>query len=133
MSALFLGFFKGARYAAPDDPTPVPDALTQESANLIAAYLRSGHLVAMSPMRSRDIFDEKKKLESLKYLTDGRWVWPSDLIYYVERHRVLLPREFVEHALETGQVADLMLDLDLEAIREALGQRPVGTSNKQSS
>jgi hypothetical protein len=130
VSASFVGFFKGARYAAPDDQPPVRDALTEEAARLIAAYLRSGHLVAVSPMRSRDIFDEKTKLESLKYLTDGRWVWPSDLIHYVEHHRVLLPQEFEERALKTGKVPDLILDLDLEPIREALGKRPVATDRK---
>jgi len=30
-------------------------------------------------------------------LTDGRWVWPSDLGHYVREHGITLPSDFVEH------------------------------------
>ena len=32
-------------------------------------------------------------------LTDGVWVWPEGLAHYVEVHGVILPDEFVRHAL----------------------------------
>jgi hypothetical protein len=32
-------------------------------------------------------------------LTDGHWVWPQGLAHYVEVHGVVLPEEFVSHAL----------------------------------
>jgi hypothetical protein len=32
-------------------------------------------------------------------LSDGLWVWPVDLGHYVRDHGVLLPNEFVRHAL----------------------------------
>ena len=32
-------------------------------------------------------------------LTDGVWVWPEGLAHYVQSHSVLLPEEFVDHAL----------------------------------
>jgi hypothetical protein len=35
-----------------------------------------------------------------KERTDGRWVWPEGLSHYVRLHHVVLPEEFVAHALE---------------------------------
>ncbi len=32
-------------------------------------------------------------------MTDGTWVWPQGLAHYVEVHNVVLPEEFVSHAL----------------------------------
>ena len=33
----------------------------------------------------------------LETATDGRWVWPRDLAYYVDTYHIVLPSEFVEH------------------------------------
>jgi hypothetical protein len=35
-------------------------------------------------------------------MTDGTWVWPSDLAFYVERYHVELPTDFVEHVRSCG-------------------------------
>jgi len=32
-------------------------------------------------------------------LTDGIWVWPEGLAHYVEAHRIVLPDEFITHAM----------------------------------
>jgi len=32
-------------------------------------------------------------------LSDGCWVWPEGLSHYVRQHRVVLPREFIDHVL----------------------------------
>ena len=34
--------------------------------------------------------------------TDGEWAWPDALAFFVERHDVGIPNEFVEHARATG-------------------------------
>jgi len=34
-----------------------------------------------------------------KALTDGCWIWPEGLSHYVRAHGILLPEEFVAHAL----------------------------------
>lgn len=41
------------------------------------------------PMRCRD-------------LTDGTWVWPESLVHYVDKHDVVLPDEFIDHAERNG-------------------------------
>jgi hypothetical protein len=32
-------------------------------------------------------------------LTDGEWLWPEGLSHYVRQHQVVLPQEFIAHAL----------------------------------
>jgi hypothetical protein len=39
----------------------------------------------------------KKAVAPLEIATDGIWVWPRDLSYYVGNYHLALPSEFVEH------------------------------------
>src|SRR5262245_38281453 len=39
-----------------------------------------------------------------KDLTDGHWVWPEALAIYVENYHVLLPSEFLEHAIRNNYI-----------------------------
>ncbi len=36
---------------------------------------------------------------SMSWLSDGVWLWPDDLIHYVEEHSVALPQEFLDRLL----------------------------------
>lgn len=38
-----------------------------------------------------------QQLEIGCFRTDGVWLWPDDLVHYVESHRVRLPDAFVDH------------------------------------
>jgi hypothetical protein len=48
--------------------------------------------------------------------TDGRWVWPRDLAYYVREYHVRLPPEFVEHICESGRKAPEFTREDMERL-----------------
>jgi hypothetical protein len=122
----FAGFFEGTRYSRPGDPKLIPEELAPETAAAVAVYLRSGQVFAASPMRSRDLLDTSVKLESLEYLTDGDWVWPSDLIYYVENYRVAVPNEFVARALDRGEVAKPISQATLDQAQAAYQARAAG-------
>ena len=50
------------------------------------SWCRFGCGISPSLMGSRD-------------LTDGTWVWPEGLAHYVREHEIVLPDEFVRHAL----------------------------------
>jgi hypothetical protein len=64
----------------------------------IVRYLRQGHAMATSPILVEDALDpERPPIGTLQILTDGKWEWPSDLAYYVDRYHVRLPDDFVEH------------------------------------
>jgi hypothetical protein len=50
--------------------------------------------------------------------TDGTWIWPSGLAHYVRAHGILLPEEFIEHALARapGQPARMNFQQDAAAV-----------------
>ncbi len=71
---------------------PLPDV------RAIADYLRSGLLFVGCPGIVFDVLDRAAgPIGSPDILTDGEWAWPGDLPYYVEKHNVALPTEFLEH------------------------------------
>ena len=72
--------------------------LTFSNINGLIKYLKSGEIVAVSPGLSRDFFDESL-IGPLTIYTDGTWEWTSDLVHYVEKHRVALPEEFLSFVL----------------------------------
>ncbi len=76
-----------------------PDWISADERNRLVSYLRNGATyetwrglsfcrfgcgIDCSAMGCRD-------------LTDGVWVWPEGLHHYVDRHKVMLPEDFVSH------------------------------------
>jgi len=86
--------------------TPWPD---QEN---VLDYLRSGFIYGLAMGGAgRDQIDrsgfanpmiEGRGVSGASELTDGEWYWPAALIYYVEKHNVRLPDEFMAHAARHG-------------------------------
>lgn len=60
-------------------------------------YLRAASIFGISGSQFGDILDESVgKIDTLAIMTDGDWIWPSDLAYYVEKYRVGVPQEFID-------------------------------------
>lgn len=54
---------------------------------------------------------DQEELEiGFDYLTDGSYVWPESLSFYLAKYRIRLPNHFVQHCLESS--------LNLEAIEQ---------------
>jgi hypothetical protein len=47
--------------------------------------------------KGTDIFDPSRRTTSRSILTDGRFAWFRELVYYVENYDVELPTHFEEH------------------------------------
>ena len=66
----------------------------------------------------------KAKVTPSHVMTDGIWVWPYDLAYYVEAYHILLPEEFVAHVRSVGWIPRPVPDEEsprlAQAFREAL-------------
>ena len=60
----------------------------------VQRYLRSGATLRAEPAAYEDYFDPSSTAGSLTLFTDGTYVWPDCLSYYVDRHDVELPAEF---------------------------------------
>ncbi|NYH52039.1 hypothetical protein HNR06_001628 [Nocardiopsis arvandica] len=75
------------------------------SRDWIADYLDEGAVVAASTTVLVDVLaEDRSPICSLAVLTDGVWLWPSDLAHYVREYDVRLPAPFVRHAEDSGRV-----------------------------
>lgn len=99
-----VGFFSDLRYGEPSErriADCVRDICTEDQGKY-SVYLSSGRMIIASPGFSRDIFSPDKIIGPLSMLTDGVYIWPSDLAYYVRSYNVQLPEHFIAHGDELG-------------------------------
>lgn len=62
----------------------------------VVSYLNSGHVLIDVMDVANDAFDSARQvMNGSTVLTDGDWLWRKDLAYYVRRHRVTLPADFL--------------------------------------
>lgn len=62
-------------------------------------YLRGGMKIAAAAGSFKDAITGDTIPTEALVLTDGTYVWQSDLTYYVERYNFTLPGRFVKHIL----------------------------------
>lgn len=61
-------------------------------------FLHGGSVVIRSPGLREDRLDPSREpAVPFGYLTDGNWIWPMELAYYLEQHGVLPQAELLEH------------------------------------
>lgn len=65
----------------------------------IVTYLTAGTTYAVAAGPTLDIFKHPAQhiIGPLSLYTDGTWLWPSDLAYYVQHYHVALPDKFITH------------------------------------
>lgn len=72
--------------------------LTSVEKRQIAEYLGSGTVVLSAMSTSEDELDPSRPAEVPKmYCTDGVWVWPMAMAYYLHWDDVAPPRDFLDH------------------------------------
>ena len=99
MSLMRAGFYRELVHGDPDGPSlrmaagrSVPDLAR------IAAYLDGAPTLAATGSLVDDVLVAGRPgVAPLEIATDGVWVWPRDLGYYVRVHAVSLPEAFVRH------------------------------------
>lgn len=70
----------------------------------VLEFLRGGKHVGSTMMLATDLLSENGDvIDSIKLFSDGVWIWPSYLIYYMEKYYIELPEPFVLHALRLGK------------------------------
>ena len=115
-----VGFFRELRHGRPDGPS-LRQAVHAEAdidEARVVEYLRSGSTITVAGRLTSDVLSgSPDAVLPLGVLTDGVWIWPADLEYYVEQYHARLPSEFLEHAkrlewrppvLSEGQLGDLI-------------------------
>jgi hypothetical protein len=101
---------------------PVPD----DEVEAIADYLTKAPLVLAARSLDNDLLDPGRPAKvPLTYLTDGTWIWPGGVGYYLRTHGVPPEPELVEHIRRQGfqppEVDDYTRDVAVAAI---MGQPP---------
>lgn len=94
-----------------DHMNAAPISLQEE----VASYLQKGNesiYIGSIPYVSSQ--DELNGLHNLGLtLTDGVWIWPWELPYYLMRYNLELPSEFVGHAIANNWMIP-QLDSEIE-------------------
>ena len=74
-----------------------------ENDKAICQYLREGIALFPCNITANDIISpDHKEIGKLILLTDGQWLWPSDLEYYVKNYHLQLDPAFVETMRKNG-------------------------------
>lgn len=76
----------------------------QEDEEKIISYLESGYSFIATMTLYRDYLDISQSSDHLHivpagYSTDGTWVWPDSLTYYVKNHHLRIPRVFKDQMI----------------------------------
>ena len=66
----------------------------------VIEYMRKSKVIAVAPAIVRDVIHPEIKIPELFLMSDGKYEWRSDIIYYVEKYDMELPEEFVQHVLK---------------------------------
>ena len=90
MNLYAFGYYKEMPHGQVTDPC-MEEFINQEDveqAEMICNYLRNGSALIVSPGETVDILHPEKGFSgTATAYTDGTWVWPGDLAYYVESFR----------------------------------------------
>lgn len=112
-----VGGFRELEYGSPDRPSirAAARSAPSEGEGDLVRYLRAGATLIATPSAVPDVLSETGAfIGGLHLLTDGHWLWYSDLAHYVGRFHVELDPAFVEHARSNNwtvpQVSDERLD-----------------------
>jgi hypothetical protein len=82
-----VGFFRELVHGAPEGPSlhdALRDPLAQDVRSSIARYLQGGTVVLATSATTTDAVEPSRgDIGNISIKTDGTFVWPSDLAYYV--------------------------------------------------
>lgn len=65
----------------------------------ILKYMKNCKITSTSPAIITDLINPEIKFAELYCMTDGKYGWRSDVIYYLEKYDMELPEEFIQHVL----------------------------------
>ena len=121
-----VGFYREMEDAAGDEPS-LRDVVGRGDPALkadVVRYLDGGGVLLAYFNLSEDVLDEgRRTIGPLEIRTDGEWVWPSDLAYYVDRYDVALPADFLDHAAASQWNAPSPAELDMDELAIRAGHR----------
>ena len=98
MNLIRQGYYREMPFGEDTDPSILDyiNKANPEEIDNICKYLKSGVVLITCCGTSTDAINPEKGIAgSPSVMTDGTWVWPGDLSYYVKNYRLELEPEFV--------------------------------------
>lgn len=94
-----VGYFKEMPHGV-NSKDSIYDYINKEKASdikKICAYLDGGIELIVSPGVVEDVINPERGTAGVtSTYTDGVWLWPGDLSYYVRNYKLKLPEEFIK-------------------------------------
>ena len=120
MNLIRQGYYKEMPYAEDTDPS-ILDSIGKanpEEIDNICSYLNAGVVLITCCGTSTDIIKPENGIAGTpSVMTDGAWVWPGDLNYYVKNYQLALNPEFITYMKEHKWKVDLQeSELDYASI-----------------
>lgn len=101
-----IGYYKEMPHGEANDPSirDIINALDQiDEIDNICSYLDDGKPIVVCCGTSQDVINPEKGIAGIpSVLTDGVWVWPGDLSYYVRNYHIGIDHDFLNHMRENN-------------------------------
>ncbi|MBD5461989.1 MAG: hypothetical protein HDR24_02845 [Lachnospiraceae bacterium] len=117
-----VGFYKEMPYGNKNDPSILKFIREKEELEeeKICNYLEEGIILVACGGVVKDIINPNNGFVGCPdMLTDGIWIWPGDLTYYVKKYHLELGRDFIQTMKDNDwqikNVPDINYD-DLEIV-----------------
>jgi len=107
MNLRAFGFFRELEHGDPQGGS-IHDLMRAEPGadeEQLARYLVSGVPIFGGSGVFHDVVSGSSRvIGAYQLLTDGTWIWPSDLAYYLRTYHLALPEQLVDHVRANGFV-----------------------------
>ena len=94
-----VGFYKEMPHGGKSTDS-ILDNIYKENSSMvdsICCYLEKGIEFIVSPGIVNDVINpERGTAGDTSIYTDGKWIWPGDLSYYVRNYKLKLPDAFID-------------------------------------
>ncbi len=111
------------------NPVVQREALSAEERERVLTYLDSAPVILASRSKDTDAFDRSRTdAVPLNFRTDGSWVWPGAVAYYLREHGISPDPELLEHIRAAGYAAPEVDEATQERMLAALTTMPAEES-----
>ena len=102
-------------------PQPLPDK------DQVVAYLKAGYfLIDMMDLENDPLDPTRQVMNGSSILTDGEWLWRKDFAYYVRKHNVAVPEDFLARIRGNGYAVPECSVAELTELSPAAGKFAFG-------
>ncbi len=89
-------------YGYPSIKTLISDRPMEHKKELVE-YLKNGRIVTAIAGRARDVLTGEFIPTEWLTMTDGKYEWQTNIVYYVEKYNLKLPDDFIQHVLSQNK------------------------------